>query len=400
MKKVLSIMCLLLTTTFFIGCGKAIKPEDTNNEQNVEDTSETKKEESSVPKSDDLYSFEIVLNGQSYKLPADYSEFEKNGWSFKDNIGDKKLAPNQYTLTNVMKNGDKQIYASVVNTGKDELPLNKCKVGGINLDSFMLKDGATLVLPKGISFSSTKDDVIKAYGNPTRTSEQDTSTYMYYEVDSYQKVEINIDKKSGKVSRIELQNLNDKSASDSKSSDSSSGEVPESVKSYKAPTELTDDIGSFNVKYDGVLYHMPAPFSEFEKNGWSFQDVPKGDISAREFQNGIVLRKGNQTIRTAVFNNSGKSTNAKNCFITQVIGDDYTSNFPIELPKGIKVGSTREEVQAAYSGANIKKGDSASLEYYTYTKQTLEEVQIIVNKQTGKVSKISVQYVPGKEDYK
>jgi len=79
MKKVLSIICLLLTTIFFVACGDVSKPKETTNEQNMEEANKTKEDDSSSLKSDDLYSFEITLNGQVYTLPADYSEFEKNG---------------------------------------------------------------------------------------------------------------------------------------------------------------------------------------------------------------------------------------------------------------------------------------------------------------------------------
>lgn len=393
-------ICLLLTTTFFAACGEVSKPKETKNEQNVEETNKTKEDDSSSSKSDDLYSFEIILNGQAYTLPADYSEFEKNGWCLDSLKSDKKIAPNQYTLSEVMKNGKTQVYAKLLNNEKDELSLNQCKIGGVKLDSFDAKYGATLVLPKGISFDSTKDDVIKAYGNPTSSNERDTQTYMTYEVGAYQSVKITIDKQSDKVSSIDIENFVGKSASDSNKGNSSNAEVPESVKSYKAPTELTDDILSFNAKYDGVLYNMPAPISELEKNGWTLQDAPKDDIPSRNFQSGIVLRKGNQTLRTSIYNNSDKATSAENCFVTEIICDEITTNVSLELPKGITVGSTKEAVEAAYAGIKVNKGDSSTFEYYTYTKKVQQEVNITIRKETGKVSKISVQYVPRKEDYK
>ncbi|MBN1045028.1 hypothetical protein DVW08_06535 [Clostridium botulinum] len=399
MKKVLGIICLLLTSTFFVACGDVSKPE-AKNEQNLEEANKVKEGDNVSSKSDDLYSFEITLNGQDYTLPADYSEFEKNGWCINGANSDKKVAPNQYTLSEVMKNEKTQVYAKLVNIGKDELSLNQCKIGGIKLDSFDAKYGATLVLPKGISFDSTKDDVIKAYGNPTSSDEKDTQTYMTYEVGTYQSVKITIDKESNKVSSIDIQNFVEKSVSDSNNGNSSSSEVPESVKSYKSPTELSDDILSFNAKYDGVLYNMPVPISELEKNGWELQEAPKEEIPSRDFQSGIVLRKGNQTLRTSIYNNSDKSTSAKNCFVTEIICDEFTTNVSLELPKGITVGSTKEAVEAAYAGTKVNKSDSSTFEYYTYTKKVQQEVSITIKKETGKVSKISVQYVPRKEDYK
>ena len=40
------------------------------------------------------------------------------------------------------------------------------------------------------------------------------------------------------------------------------------VYEYVAPTELGDDIYSFNFELDGHVYTLPAPVSEFLDNGW------------------------------------------------------------------------------------------------------------------------------------
>lgn len=397
MKKILSVIFLLLVPVLFVGCGKTDKQKTTESEQVIEDTASSKETESSPQLSDDLYSFEICLNGKSYKLPAAYSEFEKNGWSIESKDTDV-IAPNQYTLSQVMKNGENIVYVGLVNTGSNELPFKECKVGSIDLDSFNAKKGATLSLPKGIGFDSTKDDVTKAYGDPTNTSELDTETHLTYEIGTYQIIEIYIDKKSNKVSHIKVKNLVETADTSPSNDSSTNSEVPESVTNYKAPSELTDDILSFNAKYDGVLYHMPAPVAEFEKNGWALQDAPKDDIAARDSVSGVVLRKGNQTFRTYIYNNSSKATNAKNCFVTEITADDYRSKIPLELPKGIKVGSTKADMEAAYAGINVEKGDSASLEFYTYKKKVLQQIDITVNKDTGIVSTIKIHYQPGKSD--
>lgn len=398
MKKILSTICLLLMPIILLGCGNKNSEKEVKADQQVEETNTSQEKETSATQSDDLYSFQITLNGKLYTLPADYSEFEQNGWNYKGVDSDKKVAPNQYTIGDAMKNGDMQVYAQLVNTGKDELSLKECKVGKIQVCSLDTKKGVTIGLPKGINFDSTKDDIIKAYGNPTRTDERDTMTNMTYEIGDYQSVKITFDNKLGKVYEFDVQNFTEKSAVSSKKS--SSSDASGSATGYNAPTELTDDLFSFNIKYDGVLYHMAPPLSEMEKNGWEIQNAPKDDVASRDFSSGVILRKGNQTLRTSIYNNSSKATSAENCVVTDIISDDYTTQVPLELPKGIKVGSSKADVEAAYSGLKLESGDSTSLEFYTYSKTSDQKVDIIVNKDSQKVSKITVRYTPGKDEMK
>lgn len=390
MKKVLSIICLLLTPVFFMGCGKtADKKENVKNIQAEEKTVESPKTES-----DDLYSFEISLDGKSYKLPTAYSEFEKDGWGIEGKgDGGQVLKPGQYTVSQVMKNGDDTIYVQLVNSEPNELPLKECKVGAVRLDRAVKKE-TKFALPKGIGFDSTKDDVIKAYGNPSNTNETSTQTTLNYEVGSYSKVKIIINKESGKIESIEVQNLADKAGKSSSANNGSNSEVPESAANYKTPTELTDDPLNFNAKYDGVLYHMPAPFIEFEKNGWVIQEGPKEDVPARKSITGVTLRKGNQILKTNLYNDSAKATNARNCFVTVIIQDVNSTQVPLELPKGITVGSTKADLEAAYAGINVKKSEASGLEFYSYSKKALQQVEIVIKKDTGKISKIKVEYLP------
>lgn len=398
MKRILSTICLLLMPIIFFGCGNKSNKEEAKADQQVEETKTSQEKETAVSQSDDLYSFQITLNGKSYTLPADYLEFEKNGWNYKGADSDKKMAPNQYTVGDAMKNGDMQVYAQLVNTRKDELAIKECKVGKIVVSSLEAKRGITLGLPKGINFDSSKDDIIKAYGNPTRTDERDTMTKMTYEIGDYQSVKITFDNKLGKVYEFDIQNFSEKSAESSKKSSNSNASV--SATGYNAPTELTDDLFSFNIKYDGILYHMAPPLSEMMKNGWEIQNAPKDEVASRGFSSGVILKKGNQTLRTSLYNNSSKATSVENCVVTDIISDDFTTQVPLELPKGIKVGSSKEELEAAYSGLKLEKSDSSNLIFYTYSKTSQQKIDILVNTESQKVSKITVRYTPGKDEMK
>lgn len=390
MKKIISFICLLILPMLFIACGNIDNSKDSNDEKKVEDTSE---EDSSLPKSHDLYSFEIMLNGKSYTLPEDFSEFKANGWIIKDG-NDDVIAPNEHVSGKFIKCEDSKIEATFINNGKDELPADECEVGGIYVDKLATKKGTVLVLPKGIGFDSTKDDVIMAYGNPTNINDSQTRCVLYYEIKANQNASISIDKESGKVESIYINNFIDKKDASDKKNDDSSTEVPDSVEQYKAPSELTDDISSFNVNYDGVLYHLPIPVSELVKNGWIIQESPKENIPARNSISGVVLRKGNQVITTTIYNDSPKAASVENCFLTEIREDELVNKIPVVLPKGIRIGSSKAEVESAFSGLNITKHEDSYVETYSYSPNNSynQSIEITVKKETGVVSKILMQY--------
>ena len=149
-----------------------------------------------------------------------------------------------------------------------------------------------------------------------------------------------------------------------------------------------------NVKYENGLYTLPVPFSVLEQDGWVIDSAPTDIISAKDTSFGFVLRKGNQTLRTALYNEFNKATSPENCLVTTIISDDFNSKFEIELPKGIKIGSTKKEVEDAYSSLSPIIGESTNYITYTYRSKVQQEIDIIISKDTNKVSKIEVQFIP------
>lgn len=383
MKRILAIICLLLTPVFFMGCGKASNGENSKNKQEADDRN------GSVPKSEDLYSFEICLNRKLYTLPTDFSKLEEDGWSIEE--GDSSKVVPQRSINITMKNGKAKAMASLTNNSMDELSAKECQVSSVQIDEYSAEKGVSMVLPKGITIGSTKDEVIKAYGNPTENRNRSLSYYIKVE----KSIEIYIDEKTNKVSRIQVSNKIDNKEKSPSKDDNSNKEVPESIKNYKAPTELTDNIYSYNVKYDDVLYHMPVPVSELKKNGWEVQQSSSNIIASRDSALGVVLRKGNQTITTEVYNDSPKATSVENCVVTEMFADEYLKKIPLELPRGITIGSSKAEVDSAYADYRVKKDDRLTKsEVYDYANGYDKSIEININKETGKVSSIRVKYVP------
>ena len=157
------------------------------------------------------------------------------------------------------------IYTSLCNFSKDTLPAKQCKVCKFMIDEDYLKSGIKFEMASGINIGSTKEDVIKAFGEPTQTIDSTSLITLEYRVDTYVKASFTLKKDTSKVYKIELQNVNDKSTTSTTSSNSNSNDVPSDLPAYTQPTSLSDDLFKFNVEIEGALYNLPAPISEFKK---------------------------------------------------------------------------------------------------------------------------------------
>ena len=240
---------------------------------------------------------------------------------------------------------------------------------------------------------SSKDDIISAYGEPTKMSESGDLVFLEYELGNYQKIHFSINQKSNEVTKLQMDNLTAKknNSADSESSASSSEQTSSTENVSKSATELGDNLFSKNVELEGVVYTLPASVKEFEQNGWKIQDEAGSKVDARDTNVRVSLRKHNSVIKISVKNNTANQTEVENCDVTSITvrEDDKIS---LKLPKGIGIGSTKEELETAYSDLTTKKSDSTNFDYYDYSKDGLA-VNISVSKNTGKITTIGVKYM-------
>ena len=108
----------------------------------------------------DLKDFTVELDGVTYKLPAEFSEFEEDGW---EEVGGMVLNPNEYSILSEMKKGNAEIYVNFFNDNNAAKATSDTKLAGLSVHD---TSGVECKLPKGITFGATKEDIIKAYGEP------------------------------------------------------------------------------------------------------------------------------------------------------------------------------------------------------------------------------------------
>ncbi len=340
--------------------------------------------------SENLYDFQMELCGDVITLPMKLSEFTALGWQADGDLSAVQLEPNQYSAVNRFTKDGAEVYISILNTSMEVKPATECMVGEISMDSYQAEKGGSIRLAKGIEFGvSSRKDVEAAYGSPSSVYEGEMYYQMSYEFDSYQDVVIQVDNETKVVSSIEMRNFVDPNPETAQASD----EPPQSVKDYVAPTELGSDMLSFNVEYDGALYHMPAPLSAFEANGWAIKSGGDEVVPARG-DTRLELIKNNQTLRVWLYNDSDSVAYAKNCFVTGVRAGVNDTDVSITLPGGLNRDSTLEEVEAAFAGLEFTKDESSDQYIYFEVGEPLQDVTVCVDNETGKVHSIEVEYMP------
>jgi len=337
-----------------------IEYEDELEEMEVEEE-ETQQALATAPAdlSDDIYSFSFSLNGEIFSLPFPFSEIEDAGWS-GDDIADGRLDPGRHTLSNQLRNGEQIVFVSLVNTTENVLPFNETNIGRINKDDFDARRGAELVFPGNITIGSTIDEVIAAHGEPSETRSTDASTTLVYSRSLQSSVTFRVDNETNQVTSLRMENLVEREALPE-----FEGDMPDIVLSYEPPTALGDDWRSFTVRFDGDLYRLPAPVATFVENGWIIESDPNEIIPAQSSRVGISLRKGNQVMRTTVYNYDDIAQPITHTFVTIVQFSQSGAVLPIELPGGITENSTATDVLEAF-GEPSRTSESTTWRTYSF----------------------------------
>ncbi|MCL1896146.1 MAG: hypothetical protein FWG03_06330 [Clostridiales bacterium] len=310
----------------------------------------------------DLYAFTLELNGVEFTLPAPYSEFVEYGWEIGKPMGEERetLSPGESYFFSLY-NDDNRVYAYFVNNGVDVMPVKDCNVGGIMFDEHDAASGAKVVFPGGITFGSPENDVLVCYGRPSYESSNSSGKQLNYAIRLADKdVQIDIDEKTGLVSRMRMSNLK---LSEAERAEEYTGSAPGVVTGYVPPGALGDSLESCTVEYGGAVYRLPAPMAAFVENGWVLESDENLLVSAGDSSFGFYLRNGNQVVYTNIHNYAQTQQPAKYCFITFVEYNSEERSVPIELPGGLTEKSGVKAFNKAYGKPTKTYGTGSSREY-------------------------------------
>ncbi len=147
------------------------------------------------------------VDGDEYTLPCDFSEFQANGWAIDESCDGEIIDYEDYTYVFIEK-GDKEFYIVVANQSSETpIGIEEGVVVGVVYD--YNSEGMFGNIEGGISYGTSYETVIEAFGSPDDIYEDEEDDYKqitYFgetmATDWYTKLEITFE--NGQAIRIEM----------------------------------------------------------------------------------------------------------------------------------------------------------------------------------------------------
>lgn len=132
---------------------------------------------------DSITSCKFYLDGKVYTAPLNVSEFISEGWKFDEAATESVSSLQPGTRTNVtFMNKENESYSermsvSFYNNTEQEVALEEAPIASLDLSkSAKMK----VILPKGITWESTMEDAIAAYGDAEDSWTTGDRSYLIY----------------------------------------------------------------------------------------------------------------------------------------------------------------------------------------------------------------------------
>ncbi len=311
--------------------------------------------------------YAVSINGTVLSFPTTFDALAPLGLENDDDPTATEIEPNQYGML-YFRLGEGKISVEFTNLDINVLPADQTIVTGIQLDKMFLDDEPVQIeLPGGIKYGeSTLEDIETAYGKASDVYEGDMYTKLTYEQDIYNSVELEIDKESGKLSSVDIQNIKEP---ENMQKGEVNTDVPAEVAAYTLPEQLSDDLNAYEIQVEDTVYKLPVPVSVMIADGWVLDADGSDEIIAAKNFGWVTLSKNNQTIREIVRNHEDYATIPENCWLGSISLGLQDADLEGSLPGGIHVGMTMEECEKilADSGVEVETDESSSsFKHYSY----------------------------------
>ena len=311
--------------------------------------------------------YAVSINGTVLSFPTTFDALAPLGLENDDDPTTTEIEPNQYGML-YFKLGEGKISVEFTNLDINVLPADQTIVTGISLDSMFLdEEPVSIELPGGIKYGeSTVEDIENAYGTASDVYEGDMYTKLTYEQDIYNSVELEIDKETGKLSAIDIENI--KEPEDMEKGEVNT-EVPAEVTAYTLPDKLSEDFSAYEIQVEDSVYKLPVPVSVLIEDGWELLADSSDETIAAKNSGWVTLSKNNQTIRELVRNHENYATIPENCWLGTITLGLQDANLEGSLPGGIHVGMTKEECEKILTDSGVEfetEDSSSSFTHYSY----------------------------------
>ncbi len=311
--------------------------------------------------SDKLSDYTFKLEDVVYQLPCTFTELTANGWTIgTSGYNSDVMIGGLQTVTIQMNKDGKYIDVGLFNPTGDGMRIGACYVGEVCVE---VKDNVPFEVGKGITPSSTADEVVAAFGTPFSRNSYTGYEVLRYGGDSYSQIGTTFncysDAQQAKYSFIKIQNYTVPEGITTETNET----VPKYLSDYVAPTALGTDPYTGIVSIEGDLYCLPSPVQAFLDNGWTISSGESYVVCGGESTLG--LSRNGVTIELDILNLAQYQTVPQNCL---VIGFTLTEsdNVSVELPGGIKLGLSPQQTAACAPDTMEVSQNSYTTQYSHY----------------------------------
>lgn len=350
--------------------------------------------------SDDWEDMQFTMNKEFYALPMPFSVLEDEGWEINADVYDEgeDVEPGETKVVCIYNDDydeDLSTFVNVTNYGKSTKSLSDCAISSFSMDivfgDTLLKDIPKIAIAQGITWGSTADEVVEAFGKPDNTYESEVFEYTtyYYEADDCN-LEIDVYDDFG-VADIEIRTRKEKASTSSGHSSSST-----SSNAKKKDADISDDWKDMEFIFDGEKYCLEdALYETLQESGWDFDLADYGHeddyvVNANDKVSGTVHLSNYDydeelDVYVSFINRSKKIKKIKECGIWEFgcridyLGEALEDVPDMMIAQGITWGSTAEEVIEAFGEADDEyHSDSLNYTEYTYEYGYEKELSITV----------------------
>ena len=164
------------------------------------------------------------------------------------------------------------------------------------------------------------------------------------------------------------------------------------------------ELDSLMFSLDDAVYTLPVRFSELEENGWRPHDTDPPSGSADSFETDTLepggfahweLIIGNQNVLVTISNLTEEVLPVSESHVTDVALILGVNNARFILPRGIMMGSTHEEVVAAYGEPDVEHINDGAPSFMIQYSSDDFILDIAIDSESNLVNLISLSYMGG-----
>lgn len=341
-------------------------PKEKEKEEQKEQKETKKQQEYDVKLSERLSDFQFAIDEKVWTLPLKVQIWEEDGWEYLSEKDDSELETESYVEGEHLTKDKTVLTVDLVNLETEKKRLKECFVGGIILEQ--KKDDFVYQLPgKIIVGKSVLNEVLEQYGLPTDEYEEKEDIYVTYKFGIYKEAEFVFDIDNEILYKVSLKNYREPEEESEKISE----ETPLEISQYQVPEKLSENPAEYTVSYDHQLYSIPAPVSQFLKNGWKIQEDGSESYVKSRRHGYVTLEKNGQTLYAVVKNYAEQTVKMENTFLTNLSGDFDVIKVPITIGNEITLGMSEEELKIRLEGSNYETEEGENgIVYFLYSDET------------------------------